>query len=369
MKAYQYRLYPTGKQEKAMLAVLDACRFLWNHCLAQRKTAYEKDKKTISCFTQIKAIPVLAVSNPFLREIYSQTAQDVPRRLDKAFRAFFRRVKAGEKPGYPRFKGKGWYNSFTYPQANGSFGIDDDGKLYLSKIGHVKIAYHRPVQGVLKTCVVKRSSTGKWYVVLTCDEVVEPKLSPSSEQVGIDMGLETFSTLSNGEKIANPRFFKREQDALAKVQRKFSKQAKGTPERKRARKVVSKVHERIANKRENFVHQESRKLVNRYGLLAFEDLNVRKMMEKYGKSIGDAAWSSFLGKLSYKAESAGRTVLRVNPAYTSQTCSQCGNRQKIDEKVRVYQCPICGLVLHRDLNASINILRAGLCSLATQKVA
>ena len=173
--------------------------------------------------------------------------------------------------------------------------------------------------------------------------------------------------MSDGSKIKNQRFFKKEQDALAKAQRRLEKQTKGTPERRKAKKVVARVHERITNKRTNFCHQESRKVVNKYGIICVEDLSINRMLEeqKYSKSIADAAWGQFIGFTSYKAENAGRTLVKVNPAYTSQDCSRCGHRQKMDVSVRVYVCPDCGLIIDRDLNASKNILTVGLHSLRT----
>jgi len=358
-----------------MIAILDSCRWLYNQFLEQRKTLWETQKKGISCYGQIAELPKFVAENPSLENVYSQTKQNIAVRIDLAFQAFFRRCKAGEKPGYPRFRGKGWYNSFTYPQANNSFKLtENDTRIYLSKVGNVKIKLHRKLQGVMKTCVVKRNPTDKWYVCISCDEVVSKKVNASKKQVGIDVGLKTFATLSDGGAIENPRFFKQSEKALAKAQRKLSKQIKGTQARARVKQVVGRVHEKIANRRDDFTHQESRRIVNAYGTIAIEDLNIKNMIVKgqfsaIRKGIADVAWSEFGKRLAYKAENAGRQFVAVNPAYTSQDCSGCGNRQKMKLSDRTYVCPVCGIKMDRDLNAAKNILSVGLHTLATQKVA
>jgi putative transposase len=192
-----------------------------------------------------------------------------------------------------------------------------------------------------------------------------------ASQVGIDVGLNTFATLSDETEIANPRFFRKEETALAKVQRKHSKLAKGTLERRKHRKAVARVHERIAWRRENFTHQESRQIVNRYGIIAVEDLHVNRMTQTHGlaKSIADASWSAFFAQLSHKAEEAGRQFVKVNPAYTSQTCSTCGHRQKMPLSERVFDCPCCHAQLDRDLNAALNIRALGLQGLGLSEEA
>ena len=258
-------------------------------------------------------------------EVFSQVLQNVAVRVDLAFQSFFRHVKQGETPGYPRVKGHGQYDSITYPQAG--FGIVQ-GRLRLSKIGDVAIRLHRPIEGAVKTGTVRRTN-GKWFVCFAC-AVESELLPPSDEEVGIDVGLKTFASLSSGEFIENPRFFRRDEEALAKAQRKLSKQKRGSKSRRKARKVVSRIHERIRNRRHDFVHQTARRLVNRFGVIAVEKLNVRGMVRNHclAKSISDASWSLFRSVLTKKAESAGRLVVAVNPAYTSQRCSGCGDIKK-----------------------------------------
>lgn len=344
-----------------MSQTLEECRWLYNHFLEQRKASWEQEKKSLNYHTQAVSIPKLKQEKPSLNIVHSQVLQNVAVRIDLAFKALFRRVKSGEKAGYPRFKGKGCYDSFTFPQTG--FEIISNG-LKLSKIGTVKIKLHRQMEGKIKTCTIRRSATGKWYVSFSC--ITEPKpLSKSDKVVAIDVGLESFATFSDGFKIPNPRFFRRDEKDLAKVQRKLSKAEKGTPERKKRRKAVAKVHERIFNRRNNFCHQESRKIVNQYGIICIEDLSVNQMAHNrcLSKSIHDAAWSQFAQYLSYKAENADRILIRVNPAYTSQTCSRCGHREVKKLSNRVHHCSCCGFVCDRDHNASLNILTLGTQSL------
>lgn len=302
---------------------------------------------------------------PTLKNVHSQTLQNVAMRIDLAFQAFFRRVKAKENPGYPRFKSGYRYSGLAFDQFDKTGCRLVNGKLAVSKVGDIKIQYHRPIQGTPKTAMIVRSLTGKWYVTIVCD--MQPNLLPIlNANVGLDMGLENFATDQNGQIIANPNFFRKAEKKLAKVQRKLAKQAKGTPERAKARKAVAHCHERIAWKRDNFAHQESRKIVNNYQIICTEALRVKSMdsFAERNKSIRDVAWGNFLGMISAKAVEAGRVHVKINPAYTSQDCSGCNqNRQEMPPKVRVYKCPKCGLELHRDINAARNILRLGMQSL------
>jgi len=368
-KTFKYRLNPTPAQERAMRATLDACRWLYNHLLEQRKTAYEERGATLTPYTQQAMFGALKAEHPTLADAHSQVLQNVAVRLDLAFKAFFRRVKAGETPGYPRFRGRERYDSFCYPQSG--YKLDGD-RVYLSKIGHVKAVVHRPLEGIVKTCCVRRTSAGKWFVAFSCAVEAHP-LPPVDTAVGIDVGLEKFATLSTGERIANPRFFRRDERDLARAQRRLSREPRpdkgqrATPARRKRRRVVARIHERIANRRADFAHQQSRAVVNAYGVIAVEDLSINTMVHNHclAKSIHDAAWRRFIAYLSYKAEDAGRTLVAVNPAYTSQTCSRCGHRARKELSERVHRCSRCGLVLDRDLNAARNILALGRQSLAS----
>ena len=378
-RAFTYRLYPNQQQQRILERQLEECRWLYTHLLAERKRAWEERQESVRLYDQQATLPALKAERPALAEVNAQAVQNVAVRIDLAFQAFFRRCKAGEVPGHPRFRGKGRYDSLTSPQVPSGCKLDAEGKrLRLHGVGEVKVILHRPLEGTAegtaKTATVTRSSTGKWYVCFSC-ECAEP-LPPTGAVVGIDVGLKTFATLSTGEEIANPRFFRAEDKALAKVQRAHnthahSTLATGTPERAKHRAkhrhAVARVHERIAWRRGDFAHQHSRRIADGYDLIAVEDLSVNRMLQNpcLAKSISDAAWSQFASLLSYTAAWAGRKFVAVNPAYTSQDCSGCGHRQKLSLSDRTYACPWCGVVLDRDLNASLNIVRLGQQSLAS----
>jgi putative transposase len=329
-----------------------------------RKGAWEAEHKTLAFYDTVKLLPGWRKADPLMFNFaHAQCLQNAQRRVDLAFRAFFRRVKAGEKPGYPRFKSRDRYDSITYPQVG--FRLEKN-LLAVSKIGSIKIKLHRRPRGKVRTLTLRRTTTGKWFAFLVCDGDTHP-LKKSAESVGIDAGLHSFAYLSNGESIAAPKFFRRGEKVLERAQQKLAPTARGSKERRRRRRVIAQVYERIANRRRNFARQLSRRIVNRFGLIAVEDLDVKQMVldKRLSKSISDAAWSQFFQQLVYKAEDAGRTVVKVNPAYTSQTCSSCGHRQKLALADRTYVCECCGLKLNRDHNAAINILRLGMQSLAS----
>lgn len=362
-KAYQFRLTPTKGQQRLLEQTLETCRWVYNETLDYRKTAWEERQETVGLYETNALLPVWKAQRPELKQVYSQVLQDVQNRVHLAFDAFFRRVKRGEKAGYPRFKGKGWYDSFTFKQAG--FGFKMDGQwLNLSKIGRVQMIDHRPIEGTIKTLTIRRASTGKWFACFSVEAEPEP-LPETHRAVGIDVGLTHFATLSTGEQIANPRFFRKDEKALAKAQRKLSKAEKGTPERAKRRKVVAHIHERIANRRKDFAHKLSRRLVNEFGIIVLEDLNIARMIKNHrlAKSIADAAWNQVANYTRYKAASAGRTYVQIDPRGTSQRCSRCSGIVKKGLSVRVHQCPYCGVEIDRDLNAALNILAVGLHSL------
>jgi len=360
-KVNRYRIYPTKSQISKLNFTLELCRWVYNETLALRKNAWESEQKRISYYDSKKMIPIWKKEKPELKTVHSHTLQDVTMRVDLAFQAFFRRVKAGEKPGYPRFKGKGWYDSITYLQSGFSL---NGNMLTLSKIGDIKIKMHRPLEGNIKCLTIRRTSTEKWFVsILTDIETYQP-LEHSDKSVGIDVGILSFAVLSNGTYIPNPRFYIQEEKALAKVQRKFSKTQKGTPEDKKALKAVCRVYERISNKREDFTQKLSKSLIENYGIICFENLNIKNMSKNHNlaKHILDPSWSKLVTYTSYKAENAGRKVILVDPKNTSKMCSACGMLVDKDLSERTHNCPFCDLSIDRDLNASINILRLGLQS-------
>jgi putative transposase len=360
-KTFKYRAYPTSGQETALHKIFSECCWVYNETLASKKALWDHAGENLTYIDAIKMLPAWKRMRQSLKTVFSQCLQDAQKRVDLAFSAFYRRVKAGEKPGYPRFKSWRRYDSVTYPQYG--FGVKLVGDLLsVSKVGSLRLILHRPIEGIVKTVNIHRTSTGKWFVCFSCEVEAKAPCSPAPEEiVGIDLGLKTFAMLSNGKKIRRQRFFKQEQDALAKAQRRLEKFSKGTPEREHAKGVVSRIHERIGNRRDNFAHQESRKLVDGYGILCFEDLNIKGMLEEreYSKSISDAAWRKLVQFSVYKAVEAGRRVVLVDPKGTSQRCSRCGTVVPKDITVRVHDCSVCGLKVDRDLNSSWEVLNLG----------
>jgi putative transposase len=367
-KTFKYRLFPTKAQRTQMQRLISSCRWVYNKTLEARREAWQEHGESLSRYATNKLLTGWRAEHDWLNEGHAQTMQDAQKRVDLAFRAFFRRVKAGETPGYPRFKGRFWYDSFTYPQPKGNWRFLDNGRLRLSKVGDVKIKLHRALEGEIKTLTIRRDSVGNWYACFSGEVEAQP-LPVSSEMVGIDLGLKTFAVLSNGEQINRVRWMKRDAADIARLQRKKEKLPKGSPERRKAVKALCHAYQRAVNRRNNFAHQESRKLVNHFGLLVFEKLDIADMQSDgkrvINRSIADVAWGQFVQFTAYKAENAGRGAIRVNPRGTTQECSGCGWLVPKGLSVRVHRCPNpdCLLEIDRDLNAARNILARGLASL------
>lgn len=361
---YKYRLNPTSAQRTSLERVLELCRWVYNDTLAARKNAYEQEGKSLGLYDTNKLLTEWKASKPILKQVHSQVLQNVQERVELAFKAFFRRVKAGEEPGYPRFKGKGLYDSFTFKQSG--FKLNGD-RLTISKIGDVFIKLHRPIYAEIKTLTIQRDSVGNWYACFSC-ECEDKPLPTNHNVVGIDLGLTTFAYFSNGQTIERQRWMKQDAADIARLQRKKEKFAKGSPERRKVVKALCHAYERAANRRNNFAHQESRKLVNEYQFIAFEKLDIKDMQSNGNKTINrgiaDVAWGRFVQYTLYKAANAGRGVALVNPRGTTQECSGCGQVVPKDLSVRIHDCPNCGLKISRDLNAALNILARGLTSIS-----
>ena len=346
-----------------MRIVLNTCRHLYNDSLAERKDAYEADKRNVNYCVQANGLTAAKVDNPSLKEVHSQILQDALKRLEKAYQNFFRRVKQGEEPGFPRFKGYDRYDSFTYPQSGWKF--IGKKKLKLAKIGVVKIKMHRPIpaEAKIKTCTIKREAD-QWYAVFSTElpDASVPTSKLINNPIGVDVGIKELLTLSNGDKVHNPKWLRASEKKLAKEQRRLSRKRKRSANRKKQKLEVQKVHRKITNQRSDFLHKVSSGLVKTYDLLVFEDLKIRNMVKNHflAKSISDASWSQLISYTTYKAEGAGRIVELVNPRGTSQECSGCGEVVPKTLAVRVHRCPHCGLIMDRDENAAINILNRGL---------
>lgn len=356
---YKYRLSPTKKQIQTLDRTLETCRILYNSCLADRRNHYQTTGKGLSRIRQQEILTADKKRILLLQDIHSQVLQNVLFRVDRSFQSFFRRVKERSgKAGYPRYKGEGQYDSICYPQEPG-FQLTPQG-LRLSKIGTVKIILHREIAGNVKTCTIRRDGD-QWYACFSVE--FEPVQIPvPDDSIGIDVGIESFAVLSDGTVIENPKHLRKAEKKLVRKQRLLSAKKKGSANRKKARKEVAKAHRKIRNKRADFHHKLSHTLVNRYGLIAVEDLNIKGMVQNHhlAKSISDAGWGQFLNFLAYKAENAGCRVEKVSARCTSINCSECGERVAKTLADRIHACPFCGLILNRDHNAAINILnRAG----------
>jgi putative transposase len=366
-KSFKYRIYLTNGQRRILEQQLEECRWAYNELLAERKRAYEERGESLRMYDTQAMLPVWKLTRPALKLVHSLVLQNVNIRVDLAFQAFFRRVKEGaDKAGFPRYKGFGRYDSLTYAQYGNGVRLEGE-RLILSKVGAVQVVLHRPVEGTPKTVTLTRSRTGKWFACFSCETEAEP-LPPTGAVVGVDVGLSSFATLSDeGKTIANPRFYRRDEADLKRVQKRkdAAKNAQDWPENAKQKGILARIHERIANRRSDFAHKESRKLVNRYQVIVFEDLAPMEMGRSRGmrKSILDVAWTQFISMTVSKAAEAGRRVILVNPRDTTKMCSSCGEIVPKRLSERVHTCPICGLVMDRDENAALNILQRGLQTL------
>lgn len=360
---FKYRLYPNRQQRDALQATLDVCRELYNAGLQERRDAWSSHRKGVGYVAQAKQLAEIKELRPDVAAVHSQVLQDTRRRLDKTFKSFFLRVKRHQTPGFPRFRSKHRYDSFTYPQA----GFKLNGKLSLSKLGNVKIKLHRPIKGEIKTLTIKREN-GFWYACFSC--VVEPEPLPANDKtVGIDVGLNSFAVLSDGTEIDNPRHYRKMQKRLRRAQRRVSRRKKFSKRWKKAVRMVAKIHRKVFNQRNDFQHKLSRQIVDEYGTIVVEDLNIGGLSRgMLSKSVHDAGWAAFFSKLAYKAESAGRQFLPVDARGTSQRCP-CGQPNIKLLANREHVCVKCGLVTTRDHASAMEILRLGrsLQSLTTVK--
>jgi putative transposase len=370
IKAFKYRIYPTANQAQELNWALTRCRELYNAALEERIGAYRAAKKSITCFDQQKSLPDVKEGRPEYKDLHSQVLQDVLKRLDKAFQAFFRRVKRGDgKAGFPRFQGRNRFDSFTFPQAaNTGIKLLSDGRVRVHGIGgSLKVKWHRPMSGKLKTCTLKREGE-HWYIVFAC-EVEAVKLPLTGDVVGVDVGLNHFAVTSDGEFVDNPRLHRKAQAKLRVQQRRVSRRKRGSNRRRKAVQALAKTHRKVKNQRKDFHHKTAHDLVERFDLIAIEDLNVKGLARtRLAKSVSDVGWSSFANILFGKAEYAGRTVVKVSPNYTSQDCSSCGHREKHALSVREFVCTKCGVWHQRDHNAAKNILARALPSSANATV-
>lgn len=359
-KAFKYRLWTNANQERELDIALETHRRLYNHMLNMRIASWECDRLSLDVYYQCRYFTSYRRDNPYMGRLNCSSAMGTIRRLDKSYQNFFRRVKNGEaKAGFPRFKGKGQFDSIEYPAYGNGIKLNGN-RLRVQHIGTIKVKLHRPHEGKIKTATLKREGE-KWYLVLSCDlgDVSVPK--STNPPVGIDVGIESFLSTSEGEHFENPRFLKKELPELRRAGRAVSRKKKGGRNRKKAVRRLSRCHTRVRNMRRDNHHKTALNLVRRYGQIAVERLSVNNMLKnrRMARAISDAGWSGFREILKSKAESAGVEIIEVDPRYTSQICSACGETVQKSLSERRHICS-CGCSLHRDVNAAKNILARGL---------
>jgi putative transposase len=358
-KTHRYKLNPTPQQERILERTLMLCRHVYNAAMGERREAWRMRGVSVTYYQQKAELPGIKEVMPEYGAVHSQVLQDVVLRVDRAFQAFFQRMREGQTPGYPRFHGRDRYNSFTYPQY-GNGATVDGGVLSLSKIGRIRMRLHRPLEGTPKTVTISREADG-WYACVSCADVSVQSLPPTGHETGIDLGIEAFATLSDGSRIFNPGWYRKAERALKTAQRRVSRRKKGSNRRRKAVTLLAKAHQKVKRQRQDFHHKTALALVCANDTIYHENLQPANMVKNHhlAKSISDAGWGAFLIILTYKAACAGRRIVGVNPAYTSQTCSGCGALVYKGLSVRWHSCPVCRTSLHRDHNAAKNIERLG----------
>lgn len=358
---YKYRLYPTQEQAAALNYQLAEACVLYNAALQERRDAWQMARKTLNYHDQANQLKVIRADGTLGLTNY-HTCQDVLRRVDRTFAAFFRRVKAGtRRAGYPRFRSASRYDSYTFPAYGDGCKLRPRNRLYLQGIGEVKVKLHRVPERAyqIKTVTIKRDA-GHWYACFTGIGSIPDNLPISIEQTGIDVGVTHFAVLSDGSKVANPRYQRQAQMRLRRAQRKVARRKRGSGRRLKAVQELWQANAHVRYQRADFHHKVSRQLINRYGLIVVEDLNIQGLASGMrAQSVMDAAWGGFLKKLTYKAEEAGRTLIKVNPSGTSQRCP-CGAAVPKKLQQRWHHCESCGLSVSRDEASAMEILRLGL---------
>jgi putative transposase len=373
-KTYQEKLKPTPQQERALEQVLRRCRTLYNTALDQRISLYRQRGVSLTRYQQEAELKDIREALPEYAAIHSHVLQDVLARLDKAYQAFFRRVQAGEKPGFPRFQGRTRWHSFTYKEYGNGARLEN-GSLVLSKIGRIAVRWSRPIAGSIKTVTISREADG-WYVCFSCAEVPTEPLPLTGRETGIDVGLTVFLITAAGEVVGNPRYYRKAERELKKAQQRVARRKKGSNRRKKAVNLLAKKQQHVRRQRTDFHHKTALMLVRTYDVVYYEAIQPANLSRRpapmpdgiggylpngaqakagLNKSIHDAGWGHFLSLLTFKAAWAGKRVEAVNPAYTSQDCSECGGRIQKSLSVRAHVCTTCGLVMDRDENAARNI--------------
>jgi putative transposase len=358
-RAYKFKIYPDATRQEEIDERLILAQQFYNMLLEKSIKSYKNGKTKVSMAQFNRFVKEIIQEDKKYLKLYSQTRCEIEYRLLRAYQNFFRRIKEGnKKAGFPRFRSRDRYKSITYPQDNGSFSIKR-GRLRVSRIGTMPINLHRKIEGTIKTLAIKREGRNYYVVLTTTKEIKVPNVK-NVNPVDIDMGLNSFVVLSDGAKIQKPKFAKKAEKHIARWQRIVARRQKGSKRREKAKLKLQKKWEDVSSQSNDFAHKLSTKLVDSgYTSFAVEDLRIQNMAKNHrlAQSIHNASWNRFIQMLSYKAESAGMKVIKVDPRNTSKECSNCGNIQDMPLSIREYNCSRCGMQLDRDINASINILK------------